>query len=405
MIAGTETTRRRTRILVLAGLAVAIALVFLAATADHALRERHALTLAGRVITLAHETEAELRRVGPQGASAALAAALDRWHGDGVDGLALVDDTGVNARVGNDLPDGEAGPLSRTIHVYLGRGWKDVEPQGGIAGHAGQRLLRVTLSATALEPPVAERLLLPATTFAGLALVALAMFGGRQLVRSELAQRGAVERRRIEGLARAGAGLAHQLRTPLATIKGSAQLLLERSGCTGEERRLRSILEQIERMEGLLTHLLDYARPPAPEPSEVNLSSLLGDVTSLAPQIEIAMPRDLVAWADPDHLLAILGNLIDNARRVSPAATPIRIAGGESSGRVVVTVSDRGPGPGDNPEALFEPYSTGRADGTGLGLPIARALAEANGGTLELRTGDDGGAQAVLELKAKGPTP
>jgi len=391
-------------ILAAVGLVVAVALVFLAATADLALRERHALAVEGRVITLAHETEAELRRVGDSGAESTLKATLAKWRRDGIDGLALVGDQGVTASAGRDLPAEAADGRSRSVAVYLGREWKEAGVEAGVAGHAGQRNLRITLAPGALEPPLKERLLLPATTFAGLALVALALFGGRHLVRYELAQRGAAERRRVEGLARAGAGLAHQLRTPLATIKGSTQLLLERDCKPSEERRLGSILEQIERMEELLTHLLDYARPPVPEPSEIQLAQLLHDLTSLVPGIEVEVSPALTVWADPSHLVSILGNLIDNARRVSPADQSIRISASDRNGRVVIVVADRGPGPGESPESHFEPYSTGRADGTGLGLPIARALAEANGGTLNLRSREGGGAKAELELARETPS-
>ena len=108
---------------------------------------------------------------------------------------------------------------------------------------------------------------------AGVGLVALALLGGRLLVRHERAERSAAERRRYESLARAGAGLAHQLRTPIATIKGSCQLLLE--DCPPERRRrLGTVLEETERdivnwpgadREGAL-----YAAGPSPggEPRE-----------------------------------------------------------------------------------------------------------------------------------------
>jgi two-component system osmolarity sensor histidine kinase EnvZ len=165
------------------------------------------------------------------------------------------------------------------------------------------------------------------------------------------------------------------------------------------------MLEQIERMEALLTQLLDYARPPIPEPSEVALAPLLRDFTSLTPEVAVDVPPNLVAWVDPGHLVAILGNLIDNARRVGPAGAPIQISGSQRNGRVVIEVNDRGPGPGETPEAHFEPYSTGRADGTGLGLPIARALAEVNGGTLQLLARGGGGAQALLELPRERAAP
>ena len=69
---------------------------------------------------------------------------------------------------------------------------------------------------------------------------------------------------------------------------------------------------------------------------------------------------------------------------------------------VRIAVVDRGPGPGAAPERHFEPYVTARADGTGLGLPIARTLAEANGGSLTLHEAPGGGCEAVLLLPASG---
>jgi two-component system sensor histidine kinase PilS (NtrC family) len=177
-------------------------------------------------------------------------------------------------------------------------------------------------------------------------------------------------------------------------------LLEDDTGLAGEasRRRLASVLTQCERMDHLLADLLDYARPPAPEPVARPVAEALEDLRELSPRVTVGSgPTDIV-WSDPEHLRHILTNLVTNALECSPAETPVEVSSQTLDGEVEIRVADCGPGPGDDPEHLFEPYVTTRASGTGLGLPLARALARANGGSLRLEARLGGGAQAVVRL-------
>ena len=232
----------------------------------------------------------------------------------------------------------------------------------------------------------------------GLALFAFAALGGRLLVRQRREAAAAARSHRLEALGRAGAGLAHQLRNPLATIKGSCQLLQERLTDPGLAERVQATIVQADRMDRMLGTLLDFARPPRPEPRNTPLGPTLHEVERRHPGTRIVGRVDLEVRVDPEHLLQILENLIANACALGAAGEPVEVSAVRAGTRIEVRVADRGPGPGDDPEHLFQPYTTNRVDGTGLGLPIARALAEVNNGTLILGARPGGGSIAVLTL-------
>lgn len=380
---------------------VAVSLLALGITASRALRESRALALEGLVMRQAHALERELREGGPEAARELLERSLREGPAD-VAGLALLSPLGTA-----DVQAGSTEGATREIELFLGPGWR---PDGmGLPGmprmgehgfRGGRRILRIVLAPTAGRASLVERSVTPAAAGAGLLVVALAVLGGRLLVRQQEEQVRDAARRRLEGLGRAGAGLAHQLRNPLATLKGSIQLLLE-APAPGSEKRLRAALGQAGRMEALIGQLLDYARPPRAEPEDVDLGPFLDELAGGDARVRVQSGGALAARVDPEHLRQVLANLLDNARAVSPDGALVEVtarAGDRRDHRVEIVVADRGPGPGEDPERLFEPYVTGRADGTGLGLPIARALAEANGGSLLLRPRPGGGALAVLSL-------
>jgi len=391
--------RRWKLALPLAAVGVAAVLIALAALTRHAMVARNELALDGRLLGLAHSAETWLREEGVDDPSPALAELLADGAPE-VTGLSLVDASGSTvAAVGTP----EAGSRVRTVDLYLGRhgGGRPRptvgDPTGPRPGGRGRFELRMQLHPAAGALPLAARALLPTVVAAGVALVVLAWLAGRFLDRQGRELELAAERRRIEGLARAGAGLAHQLRTPLATIKGTGQLMSESAG-DALRSRVDTIVAEADRMNRLLGRLLDYARPPAPEPQLVDVSDIVRVVAERHPAIDNDLPDDAVAWVDPEHLEEILDNLLANAAFFNPEGSTAAVGATVGDGELRLTVRDHGPGPGDDPEVHFEPYRTTRADGTGLGLPIARALAEANRGSLRLERAAGGGCVAVLAL-------
>jgi len=213
------------------------------------------------------------------------------------------------------------------------------------------------------------------------------------------------------------AALSHDLRTPLTAIKALAHEMQP----LGDERAL-IIEEQADRLNRLVTDLLDAGRLNAgalPLDLQVNaVDDLLGAVLqqTLARSDE---QRLKVSLDDPAsisfgrfdfvHSLRILGNLVDNAFRYSSVDQPIEMTGGVENGSVVFRVKDRGPGiPATERDRVFTPFykypaKSGDGESTGLGLSIARRLAEAQGGTLTYADRDGGGA--VFELRLPSATP
>ena len=405
-----------------AAVVVAALLTLLAGSTERASRQRDALALEGALFRVAHEVEVDLREEGPGAARAVLERHLETSR-TLIRGLELVGvDGAVEVAVG--APGAPAEGAARRVDLFLGPAWRGaggpgggpgsgsgVGPEsgpgrGGLPGFGGgRRELRLAPAAEAARRPWSQVLLMPTVALVAVALVLLAGACGRLLVRRQREERDAAERQSLEALARAGAGLAHQLRTPLATVKGSCQLLMEEGGPLAGDRRLAAVLEQSERMDRLLGELLDYARPARPEPAELSVAEAIGELAGQEPGLRLVTGGELRVRADPEHLHQILGNLVANAREASPEGAPVEVSARRRSEGIEIRIADRGPGPGPEPEGLFEPYLTTRADGTGLGLPIARSLARANGGEVELGAGPTGGGVARVLLPAgEGPS-
>ncbi len=386
-----------------AAIVVAALLTLLAGSTERASRQRDALALDGALFRVAHEVEIDLRERGPETARAVLDRHLEEARSL-VRGLELVDlDGTVEVTVG--VPgDG----TSRQVDLFLGPAWRGAgggPGRGGLPGFGGgRRVLRLVPAAEAARRPWSQVLLMPTVALVAVFLVLLAWAGGRLFVRRQQEERDAAERQGLEALARAGAGLAHQLRTPLATVKGSCQLLMEEGGPLAGDRRLAAVLEQSARMDRLLGELLDYARPAHAEPADLSVAEAIGELARQDPELRLAAGGELRLRADPEHLHQILANLVANAHEASPEGAPVEVAARRRGGRIEIRIADRGPGPrtesGADPEGLFEPYVTTRAGGTGLGLPIARSLARANGGEVELAAGPGGGGVALVSLPA-----
>jgi len=220
------------------------------------------------------------------------------------------------------------------------------------------------------------------------------------------------------------AGIAHELRNPLTSIKTLSELVpLKRDNDRFIEEFKEIVPSEIARMDQLITDLLDYARPKVPEPREIDLVSLVENLERLVrPRSEggqVTIGHRLEAlwvYADPNQLKQILLNLMLNSLDAIIGMGEIASAdeGGERQGRIDITsalmgergvvelvVADNGPGmTGDEAARAFEPFVTSKRGGYGLGLPMVEQLIRENNGTISVDSTPGVGTRIVMELPA-----
>ena len=242
-----------------------------------------------------------------------------------------------------------------------------------------------------------------------------------QNIRAYEAERSTVEElRRLSALRADFVSLvSHELRAPMASIVGSAQTLGQRwRELTPDQREsfLALISSETERLSALVGDVLDTSRIEAGTFTyrfgDVDLGALVRDSVagiSLA-QDEIAVSAEVHGElphvrGDRDRLQQVLTNLLDNAVKFSPAGEGVIVSAFRQDSRVRIQVADRGPGvPTDQQRLIFEKFGRGNTagspgkPGTGLGLFIARSIAEAHGGTLEISSSRGQGATFTLSL-------
>lgn len=219
---------------------------------------------------------------------------------------------------------------------------------------------------------------------------------------SGLAQR--AQQLKLAGLGRLAASIAHEIRNPLGAISHAGQLINESRNLDKDDRRLtRMILDNAERMNAIIEDVLQLSRGKPAEPETVALASWLegfvGDfvTTNVAAKDSICLnvePADLEVRFDPNQLRQVVWNLCENGLRHGNGGPGLEInAGlGEKTRRPFLEVQDHGEGiPVEVEEQIFEPFFTTRADGTGLGLYLARELCEGNQASLILMRGQQGG--------------
>ncbi len=245
----------------------------------------------------------------------------------------------------------------------------------------------------------------------GLALILAAVIFWRLSLRAQAVEAHLAEQRHLAALGEMSAVLAHEIRNPLAALKGHAQLLAEKvEGDAMLERKTARIVDASQRLETLTHSLLDFARISQVKRRAVDPTAILrrcADACS-AP-VELDTEHAPSTWAlDETRIEQVLTNLLDNAAQASSMAgpdTPVRARILTQHRRLVFEIRDHGPGvPPEESERIFEPFHTTRTRGTGLGLAVTQRIVELHGGTIELRSPSGGGACFRVDLPAHDPT-
>jgi two-component system sensor histidine kinase HydH len=202
------------------------------------------------------------------------------------------------------------------------------------------------------------------------------------------------------------AAMSHEVRTPLGILRSSADLLKREKKLSQEGQEvLGFISSETERLNKLVSTLIDAARPRQPNFTEINITALISNVIKLlqnqagAKKIALAFDASQIVEmrADADQMTQVMMNLIMNAIQLLPEHGKIEVTMQAGEDAVRVIVADNGEGIAAKHQAqIFEPFFTQRAGGVGLGLAIVRQIVQAHGGEIHYETSHMGGAQFTM---------
>jgi two-component system sensor histidine kinase PilS (NtrC family) len=222
---------------------------------------------------------------------------------------------------------------------------------------------------------------------------------------------------RLADLGRVAAGLAHELRNPLASMSGCIELLRGNVALADEDARLMEIvLREASRLDQLVTRFLQFSRPAPPRREAVDLARVAAETLEVfardpaAGRVRLATElAPAPAWCDPDQVRQVLWNLLLNAAQAvrgdddGPSAGRVRVATAvDPEGAAVLEVEDDGPGIApDDLQEIFTPFFTTKEKGTGLGLATVQRLVDAHGGTVLVDSAPGQGTRFTVTLPAR----
>ena len=212
-------------------------------------------------------------------------------------------------------------------------------------------------------------------------------------------ERTALAGRHARSLEVLSASIAHEIRNPITAARSLVAQIGEDPAAPENAEYAKVALAELDRVERSITHLLRYARDESPRLTTVSLVELVDSametlrdpIQKSGVVVTRAVDRDVTLQADAEQLRRVVMNLVVNALEALVGTTDacIEIEGGESLAgtETWLRVRDNGPGiPADQLDRVFEPFRTSKDKGTGLGLPIARKIVEAHGGTLDVHS-------------------
>jgi two-component system, LuxR family, sensor kinase FixL len=211
-------------------------------------------------------------------------------------------------------------------------------------------------------------------------------------------------------LARLGemaAVIAHEVKNPLAGIRGAIEVIGNRlPGDAGERATVKEIISRIDALNDLMKDLLLFARPPKPRPTPVDVLPLVSNTVNLLAQdpslkdirvdVEGSAPPIL---ADPDMLRIVFQNLLVNGAQAMQGRGTIHVGIGASDSSCRIVFADSGPGiPDEIRDKIFTAFFTTKARGSGLGLATAKQFIDAHGGQIDIECPPEGGTVVTVRL-------
>ncbi|MGA9241018.1 MAG: ATP-binding protein [Silvibacterium sp.] len=200
---------------------------------------------------------------------------------------------------------------------------------------------------------------------------------------------------RIYALAQLSAGLAHEIRTPLASLEGAATLVQRETQSVEQRREFLDIIQkESQRLNRLLTSFLEFAKPRQPDLKMVEIGEVLDSVIILVRHAcdtgRLELRRNIqpglpMVECDPEQLKQVLLNLVTNACQAMPQGGAVSLEAQHYGTGINIDVQDQGGGIDDeNLERIFDPFFTTKESGTGLGLSVAHQIVSQHGGTLTI---------------------
>ena len=242
----------------------------------------------------------------------------------------------------------------------------------------------------------------------------------RQVARTVSRQRIALEDEKLRSLEELSASIAHEIRNPITAAKSLVQQLGEDPGSAENVEYANIALQELDRVEKSISHLLRYAREEEMNPRPMKLAdaieSALETVRERLDSARVKVRRDFDTAGelvgDPEQLrrvfINLAGNAIDACVEAKTANPTLEITLGENLGgnEVWARVKDNGPGMDAETSArIFKPFFTSKANGTGLGLAITRKLLDAHGATIEVASAPGQGTEFTLIFPKQAPAP
>jgi signal transduction histidine kinase len=214
---------------------------------------------------------------------------------------------------------------------------------------------------------------------------------------------------RLKTLGEVATGLAHEIRHPLASIRGAFEIIEARSQMeTPEAEFSRLGMAEVDRLDHLVWEFLRYARPHDPELVSVSLHEIAERVVRLlrveSERAQVRLETEggatrLDVWVDPLQIEQVLLNVVLNAIQASPAGTRILIREQLDHQQAVLDVVDEGPGiPAEHLSSVFSPFFTTKEKGTGLGLAIAHRIVTAHDGRIDVHQASTRGTCIRIHL-------